>query len=405
MSVRDETRALAPSAREWPAWLGAVLLTLVATVEHGVWRLSSIAAAGSGPPVSPWLWPGLVATVVGAIAARLGTRPAALVTLGLVALGAFARIDGRCDPSPVTLIDTAHHAFVPCMLALFAERLEAEGPSPGGFARMASFVLWLQVAVGAASLLLEWIAPLPANPDHARQLGSIPVLGFFLLVGAATVMGKVPRVRLRLAELLPPSAYRGPLPMGPPRPLPTVADRLRVLATLVIPAAVFALMAAARPPAEPNAGPDLVALALAPLASMTGAIALWLLAWRRSTLSPLMLFGGALALAGLAWTVTSLPTTSLHGAGFMAAVSAAAPIATAYAAVTVRGNQRSLAIGVWSVMIMIASHAGEALARRSDVSTVITILSAALAIVCGAWLVRRAPEVQARFDGATGRAR
>ncbi|MFO0743220.1 MAG: hypothetical protein U0270_45530 [Labilithrix sp.] len=402
MSVRDESRARAASARERPAWLDAVLLTLAAAVEHGVWRVSLIAAAGSDPPISPLPWPGLVATVVGALAARLGTRPAALVTLGLVALGSLVRIDGRYDPSGVTLIDTAHHAFVPCMLALFAERLEAEGPSPGRLARMASFVLWLQVAVGVAPILLEWIAPIPTNPDEARQLGPIPILGPFLLVGAATVMGKVPRARLVVAALPPPSAYRGPLPMGPPRRLPTVADRLRVLATLVMPAAVFTLMAAARPPAEPNAGPDLVALALAPLASMTGAIGIGLLARRRSTLSPLVIFGGALALAGLAWTVTSLPTTSLHGAGFMAAVSAAAPIATAYAAVTVRGNQRSWVIGAWSVMIMIASHAGETLPRRANASAFITILAAALAIVCGAWLVRRAPEVQARFDGATG---
>ena len=367
-----------------------LLVVAIGGAEQGVWRALSTAdhLERALPPLLQWL--GFLAVGASVLAgARLGARSGALAALGVFVFGCLM-LNDQHTLLGATLVNAAHHAFVPCLLAFFAERLEPAGPSAGRYGRVAAFLLALQLAGGVAPAFLERAA-----------LGSIHAVCTLLAVGAAIALGSL-RASPAGAPPMPPlarSAYRGAAPKEGEVPTP-IAGGLRLVAPVVIPAMVFAFIAAARP-RDLSAG--YAADFVRPMISGFGAIVFLLGAAVRAKSpapSPLAIFGGALFLAGLAWTLTRLPATwDLTDAGMMGIVSAMAPLAMTYAVLATRGRAAVVVIGAFYMVITLAGYAGRSIPHHEEWTVMLAIVIAALALVSGVWCVRNAAKLHARFDG------
>lgn len=370
---------------------GVLLVMVSAWAEHGVWRATWTAHHLDRLLPALNLWLGFAAIAVGALAAwRFGPRVAALGTLGVFTFGCLMLNDERALLG-TTLINAAHHAFVPCALALFGERLEPAGPSPTRYARVAAFLLTLQLAIGVAPAFLEGATP-----------AGVHAVCTLIAVGAVAAMACV-RAVPALAVPMPPlaqSAYRGGAPKEAVSATP-IANGLRLIAPLVIPAMVFAFIAAARPR---DLSSGFTADFVRPLIAGAGALVFYLSTVVRSKgppPSPLATFGGALFLAGGAWTLTRLPATwDMTDAGMMGIVSAMAPLITTYAVLAARGRAAVMVIAPFYAGITLAAHAGFSISHREDWAVMLAIVMAALALVSGVWCVRNTTKVHARFDEA-----
>jgi hypothetical protein len=371
------------------------LIVASACAERGLWQAVWSADHLDRTLPVPLVLFAFMGVLFGALACWwLRPRWAAIGALGVVTFGCLMLRDQHPVLLGATLVNAGHHAFVPCILALFAERLEPDGPSLLRYSRVGAFLVLLELPLSLAPFLTS-----------GQTLGSVHAICTLLAVSAMIGVAMVRAVPAlaRPMPVLVQSAYRGAAPKEAVRATP-IADGLRLVAPLVIPAVVFAFIASAHP--RELASADAAAV-VRPIMIGSGASVFFLGTLRPSSspLKPLSVFGVALFLAGGAWTLTNLPATwDYTDAGFMGVVSSMVPLATTYAVLAARDRAAIGVIAPWYALTALASYAGQSAPRRADWMGMVAIVLAALALVLGVWCVRNAARVHARFDGGRAEA-
>jgi hypothetical protein len=377
-------------------------------------------------------WGTLLATFIGAgLSYAIGPRITATIGVGIATLGYFvlAFTDG---PLPGwILIAGGVGIFRVCPYVMAADVLSLEpgsdpqnpasdntgGLSPRRFAAVSAFAIgtYALINMGAASSA-PIITVFRTSLGRTASLIATGCAALFavLLAGGAALLGMSTAKAVASSAVNDP--YRAPAPVSSPQgfqvpPTTTASTQaLTGLAILAISAAIFTLGTSIDMPPQTAAIRDMAWLySLNPSVITIASIALFVVflvaTMGRWTMTPLLLLAIGVSVAGLGFLITAASSVAESvavyavGAVITGGGEATFPIATAYAALAVRGRGAAIVVAVWFAATTVIANGANSFVGFGGARTGLLALAGLAAIAAGVAFAIKARKLQSLFDG------